>query len=222
MQSWSVTTAFLLSKFQAVEYIGRNGNNYIDTLRVPNLSNLFEIKAWVRIPTSWRRYAVLWNWWDDWSWISVKWAISTEINSWSVSNNRIRFYESWDGDWYTEDFYSSNSAYVWSFNDISWKANSTSSQTITLNWTATNWNLYYRTYRNRSAYLFVDRQKRFSELYAFDLSYLKIYEQWTLIKDFRPCYRKSDNVIWLLELVWKSFYTNKWSWTFSKWSNIPR
>lgn len=45
----------------------------------------------------------------------------------------------------------------------------------------------------------------------------KIYQNWTAFHDFVPCYRKSDWEIWLYDLVSDTFYTNQWSWTFTKW-----
>ena len=48
----------------------------------------------------------------------------------------------------------------------------------------------------------------------------KMYSWTTLLRDFVPCYRKSDSVIWLYDLVNSAFYTNAWSWTFSKWSDV--
>ena len=48
----------------------------------------------------------------------------------------------------------------------------------------------------------------------------KIYESWTLKRDFVPCYRKSDSVIWVYDLVNSQFYTNAGSWTFTKWWNV--
>ena len=41
-----------------------------------------------------------------------------------------------------------------------------------------------------------------------------------LVRDFVPCYRKSDGVIWMYDLVNKQFYTNYWSWTFTKWPDV--
>lgn len=43
-----------------------------------------------------------------------------------------------------------------------------------------------------------------------------------LIRDFYCCYRKSDNVIWLYDKVNWVFYTNQWSWSFTKWPNYKR
>lgn len=49
---------------------------------------------------------------------------------------------------------------------------------------------------------------------------LKISDSGNIIADFVPCYRKSDSVIWLYDLVNNQFYTNAWSWTFTKWSDV--
>jgi hypothetical protein len=56
---------------------------------------------------------------------------------------------------------------------------------------------------------------------VYKIYYCKIYNNlWTLVRDFIPCYRKSDNVIWLYDLVNNQFYTNSWSWTFTKWPDV--
>jgi len=48
------------------------------------------------------------------------------------------------------------------------------------------------------------------------LYYFKILENGTLIRDFVPCYRKSDSVIGLYDLVNDTFYTNAGTGTFTK------
>ena len=50
--------------------------------------------------------------------------------------------------------------------------------------------------------------------------YVKIWEGVTQVRDLVPCYRKSDSVIWMYDLVNDVFYTNSWTWTFTKWSNV--
>jgi len=56
---------------------------------------------------------------------------------------------------------------------------------------------------------------------SLKLFYFKIWNTWwIIIRDFVPCYRKSDSVIWLYDLVNKQFYTNAWSWTFTKWPDV--
>lgn len=49
---------------------------------------------------------------------------------------------------------------------------------------------------------------------------LKISDWSNIVNDFVPCYRKSDSVIWLYDLVNNQFYTNAGSWTFTKWPDI--
>ena len=48
----------------------------------------------------------------------------------------------------------------------------------------------------------------------------KIYNWSTILYDLVPCYRKSDWVIWLYDLVNNTFYTNSWTWTFTKWPDV--
>jgi hypothetical protein len=55
---------------------------------------------------------------------------------------------------------------------------------------------------------------------SFKLYSCKIYKSWTLVRDFVPCYRKSDWVIWLYDLANNQFYTNSWTGVFSKWWNV--
>ena len=50
---------------------------------------------------------------------------------------------------------------------------------------------------------------------AMQLYYFKIYDNGTLIRDFIPCYRKSDNVAGLYDLVNNTFYTNVGTGTFT-------
>lgn len=47
-----------------------------------------------------------------------------------------------------------------------------------------------------------------------------IYRNWDAIRDFVPCYRKLDSVIGLYDLANWVFYTNDWTWTFTKWPNV--
>lgn len=42
----------------------------------------------------------------------------------------------------------------------------------------------------------------------------------TIERDFVPCYRIADSVIGLYDLVNDVFYTNSWTWTFTKWQDV--
>lgn len=52
--------------------------------------------------------------------------------------------------------------------------------------------------------------------------YFKMYNKTTqqYERDMIPCYRKSDNVIWMYDIANDIFYTNSWSWTFTKWPDV--
>jgi hypothetical protein len=39
-------------------------------------------------------------------------------------------------------------------------------------------------------------------------------------RDMIPCYRIADWEIWMYDVVNGVFYTNSWSWTFTKWPDV--
>ena len=60
------------------------------------------------------------------------------------------------------------------------------------------------------------RYKASMKLYKLD-----IYDgDGTQIFNGVPCYRKSDSVIGMYDVINKVFYTNQWSWTFTKWPDV--
>lgn len=97
----------------------------------------------------------------------------------------------------------------------------TSSTWITVNWTSTAiswWSSYSWTW---SILLFAVRwfssnPSRYKPA-VFKCHWMKMYDGDSLIRDLVPCYRKSDDVIWMYDLVNDTFYTNSWTWTFTKW-----
>ena len=69
-------------------------------------------------------------------------------------------------------------------------------------------------------YIFADNDNgSANEKSSMRVYYFKIYESGTLVRDFVPCYRKSDSVIGLYDLVNDVFYTNQGSGTFTKGSD---
>ena len=66
-------------------------------------------------------------------------------------------------------------------------------------------------------YLFVDNAKRFNVFTNYLKIYsCKIYDGYILVRNFIPCYRNSDNVIGMYDLVNNVFYTNAGTGTFIK------
>ena len=58
--------------------------------------------------------------------------------------------------------------------------------------------------------------------WQFKYFYFKMYNKttWAYERDFVPCYRISDGIIWMYDLVNDVFYTNDGTWTFTKWSDV--
>ena len=66
----------------------------------------------------------------------------------------------------------------------------------------------------------MNRNWTMREYSGYRIYYCKIRDNWNLVREFIPCYRKSDNVIWLYDKVNDVFYTNKWYWSFTKWPDL--
>lgn len=86
------------------------------------------------------------------------------------------------------------------------------STTISYSGTIVTWRPYF---------IFCDNENSSPANYWKDrLYYFKMYEAWSLVRDFVPCYRKSDWVIGMYDLVNDTFYTNSWTWTFIKGGDV--
>lgn len=80
---------------------------------------------------------------------------------------------------------------------------------------------YMQNEGNVSLFAGIEQQTTFSYHSKAKLYSAKLYdENNTLIRDFIPCYRKSDNVIGLYDIVNNRFYTNAGTGTFSKGNNV--
>ena len=80
-------------------------------------------------------------------------------------------------------------------------------------WTSTNTGLWLFAMGENGSYAS-------NRHWWYKIYYCKIWNNWTLIRDFVPCYRIADSVIWMYDLVNDTFYINSWSWTFSKWADV--
>lgn len=82
-----------------------------------------------------------------------------------------------------------------------------------LNWEQKNFSAWTSLYEVTLFYW--NNNWWYTRIYNF-----KIYDWTTLVRDFVPCYRKLDNVIWMYDLVNGVFYTNNWTGTFTKWPDV--
>lgn len=76
---------------------------------------------------------------------------------------------------------------------------------------------------SKNIYLFGGIENVPFELSTITLYKLKFYDNGNLIRDFIPCYRNSDNVVGLYDLVNNVFYTNQGTgaFTYGSVANIP-
>lgn len=191
-------TGGLPSIYQKVEYIQSSWTQHIDTLHKHTANTKFEIKF---------NYQT-----QSWSWNMIcgsrtSYSTSDCMNLYLHNSNYIAYGVWWT---YNDNFYSSsiNTDYVVSL----------SKTNITINWSSTSLSTSLTNYSYNDWIFWVNSSNsQVEQKVKMKLYYFKIYEWTTLVRDFVPCYRKSDNAIGLYDLANSAFYTNTGSWTFTKW-----
>ena len=197
--------------YKEVEYIQSSWTQRIDTwINVSNDSTYwFELKCNFDVA----RESVMDMGWDNSDvrryWVQVgiwNWQISRPM--YGTNDDYANFvYNPTPQTWvdYTM-VYNYNWNRSWSLNWTTYASN-LSVGSFTYNY---NWNIFCQTLNNWT-------YARFSK---FKLYYMKIYHGTTLVRDFVPCYRLSDNVIWLFDKVNNKFYANAWTGTFTKGNDV--
>ena len=202
---WSNATPRLPSAYQEVEYIQSSGTQYIDTGYIPNWDTRVEFEFFDKWSANWVWF---WSYANSSSW--------TDRSFWLYQNNN-----SWSWQFFVH--YSSNTGVSvsplrtsgtivldkWNLS-IDWVSVYTT-QTLSFTWYQT---MYFLSWHWSSTQ---------NQPMPAKIKYVKISEDWTPIRNYVPCYRISDGVIWLYDLINDVFYTNAGSWTFSKWAdaNLP-
>jgi len=185
------------------------------------------------IESSWTQWIDTWL--NAWIWYRINMKIYTSSNSiadqtviwWNANTNTEAIYcwlnysSSYNSiyRWYNSQWFDANNTIaVWNTYEIesiirNW------TQKLTVNWTVKfTWSLSLSwTWTNHMAIF----SRRWSNYALIKLYSMQIYNSSdTLVRNFVPCYRKQDAVIWLYDLVNNQFYINSWTWTFTKWANI--
>ena len=191
----------LPAEYQEVEYIQSSWTQWIDTLITPNSNTKLQAKL-SRIQNN--DYVDIWYYaWNDlqdWRlFVRSEWEWTLDIPWWSWSWNRLVWPMSTD--WKVFELE------VWNY----YIKDLISQQTYT--WTASTFTWYSTIKLSRNQSTNRNNSDRFY--------YVKIREWDTMVRDFYPCYRKSDWVIWMYDLVNDQFYTNSWTWIFTKWDDVP-
>ena len=205
VQTNNITTDFAFAWYKRVEYIESTWSQYIDSLYKPNYNSKIYVKFahnehvldtpvfGARTSNSQHAF-ILWSHPSNYSWWT--WKSQTLFNDTKKEN--ITWYSEWT---IIEFQYDKN----W------WYYNNTTRTRSTSSWTP-NVNLAIFGLRQWSS---IDNRK-----FSWKMRKFTIRENDTIVRDLYPVYRKSDNVIWMLDIVNKVFYTNSWSGSFTKWPDI--
>ena len=201
----------LPSEYQEVEYIQSSWTQYIDTGYTYTNPNKVKYELSYNLTSSSnfsyfgsRTQSGTWYWY---SWIPYGWKIYTNTtNFWSIATSTNTNYVL-----SLEFIPSSNTAELIQYTN----------DTITYNQTFSS-SSYMPPTQTKHIWLFCDINWDWSAIqFASMKAYsFKIWDNDSLVRDFIPCYRKSDWVIWMYDLENDQFYTNSWAWTFTKWADV--
>lgn len=195
----------LPNEYQEVEYIESTGTQYINTKYLVNDKTNFEVKAQLSDSTQ-----------ADGCLMGVRKSIST--NDYLLWNNNfqtglsqsiIRFIKK------SDVYYVSNGNYevnIYRFENNNFYLNGEQKAVTETTIDNTNLNLYLGTLNNGGS---ADSRGYNGKIY-----YLKVWEDNGLIRNYIPCYRKSDNEVGMYDLVSNTFYTNAGTGTFSKGEDV--
>ena len=187
---WNYITSRLPSEYQEVEYIESSWTQKINTWYTTNSNMRVECEFYT---TNTATNNVI---------------FATENWSWAWSNYILCFTNN------TDFLIGTNSETKFSGTALSTKHNvEFSLSSITLDSTTITKSSSVGTY-NISLFQWNGNSGKV-RIYSF-----KAYTWATQERDLIPCYRKNDSVIWMYDLVNNTFYTNAWSWAFTKWPNV--
>ena len=194
----------LPSEYQEVEYIESSGTQYIDTgLSMPNGFKT-EMRVSTNIGSGYRFFL-------------------------GAEDDESPYYRNFFG------INGSNHYFLGAYSNLTSSEVMQVNQFYTFNVSTISGNRYYKvndidvlTYTDnttpltsRNLYLFrINSNSGGGYFSSIKLCYCKIYDNDTLVRDFIPCYRKSDDVIGLYDLVNGVFYTNAGTGTFLKGADV--
>ena len=179
--------------YQEVKYIWSNAFwPRIDTWITPNQNTVMQFKV---MP--------LWVFGGSIIWAYDNWMSDTQDHRIFNYSSQIYYDLPW-GSWSWNRIYwgTFNANTVYEFEAWDWYVKNIWATTNLISWSAVNftWNTTIKLNDNNASY---------SRWF-----YVKIFDWSRLVRWMLPCKRKSDNVVWMYDLVSKTFFTNIWSWEF--------
>jgi hypothetical protein len=198
-------TAILPSEYQQVEYIQSSGTQYIETN--VNLSNdSFKISTKMSVTEfEQQEQAIMSIWLSNYSYWNCFITTSKKISLYLGGHNII------------DKVLELNKQYnleVERINNSDWKV-SLDNDTVNANYSPSSTNETTLKLFTRGDVPATSYSNTHIKMYG-----CKIIKINTLVRNFIPCYRKSDNVIGLYDLVNNVFYTNAGTGTFTKGNDV--
>lgn len=192
----------LPNEYEQVEYISSSGSQYIDTEISGNNNNLtFDIKySWVTLPAS-GAYAYVIGAYENEN------SVSTRILQYGPSTTYFNINTKAGGG---SGVYNVTRSVGTIYNEL--LSSSGTRLTYNSNGTVTNKDYVAGDDIDNNVCVFASSRK--TAYSKIKLYYLKIHDGGNLVRDFIPCYRKSDGVRGLYDTVYGKFYTNAGSGTF--------
>ena len=201
--------------YQKVEWIWTSWTQFINTNLFAQSNHQIETKIAVnRTIASWDAVSLFWSYWNvtppsQWASLWNYLHLTTLNNKWYIwrNNSEVNW---WSFSWTIWN------VYTVVFND--------SSSNVVVNWStvwSSSWCVNYPSTTLAISVRWTTQQSRINWWY-YNFYYFKIYDKntWKYVREMIPCYRKSDNVIWMFDTVNKVFYTNNGTWSFTKWPDV--
>ena len=204
MQSWNIKTDFAFAWFQRVERIQTTWTQRINTWLFAY--NYYQTEVKVEVSTTTQNIPIFWTYPN--SSASTYYHLTPYSSKFYFGRNNVEnnawTYNATIWQQYTIVFNNANSRLIVNDSNIA-----DTSWTVGASWTTLC--ISRRWWTSQSVYY-----------WQFKYFYFKMFNKNTskYDREMRPVYRKSDNVIWMLDIVNKVFYTNNWTWTFTKWPNV--
>lgn len=186
----------LPSEYQQVEYIESTGSQYIDTGFIPNQDTEIDSHFYYTYSNDSSLFGARSN---SSTQFFLNMSYNGSIIAFQYASNIHQTITCATG-----EYYASFKSQIFKINNNQYSI------------TKTNFNAEV------SLYLFCNNNNGTTQYFSkAKLYHCKIWDNQNLVRDFIPCYRKSDNVIGLYDLVNNTFYTNAGTGTFLKGADAP-
>lgn len=203
-----IKTKILPSEYQEVEYIESTGTQYIDTGYLPNANTIWKLKCYIYKGVEFDEARC------------GRWGANNDRFSIYVSPNSSGRVEVAIGNYYQETYtYTSSQILNFTVDATTLTGacpEANYSHTYTTQPPFTSQNTLYLFGRNATG----SGNTSPDGTYPMRIYSHRIWENGTLVQNFVPCYRKSDNVIGMYDIVSNTFFTNAGSGTFLKGNNV--